>query len=410
MVKKHVLVVGGGAAGMMAGISARRMGAEVTILERNPRVGKKILATGNGRCNFTNIYTDIDCYSGRDPHFASSVLETFDVDKTIRFFEKLGIVHKVEENGKVFPMSDQASSILDVFLYELNQNGIKIVCDAGVKNIGKKQDKFILETENGREYFADHLIIAAGGKALPGSGSDGNGFELARKMGHTVTEIFPALVQLMLEGSFFKSIDGVKLIGTAEIIHNGQPIIQDRGDILFTNYGVSGPPILQISRKAGELLQSGENPYLKISILDRLSEEEIGDLLTKRLQSAGKKALDFSLVGLINKRLIPVVLKQAGINDLKQPVDSVTGEVREKIAALLTDWRFKIRGTKGWNSAQVTAGGINTDEIDPLTMESRIVPGLYFCGEIIDIDGKCGGFNLQWCWSSGFVAGQNAAI
>lgn len=410
MGKKQIFIIGGGAAGMMAAISARRRGADVTILERNPRVGKKILATGNGRCNFTNIHTDIDCYSGNDPHFASQALQNFDIDKTIRFFEKLGIAHKVEEAGKVYPMSDQASSILDVFLYELNQSGIKIVADALVKNIIPAQEKILLETENGQRYSADRLIIAAGGKAMPGSGSDGNGFELAKIIGHTVTGIFPALVQLMLEGNFFKSIEGVKFIGAAEILANDQSIIKDRGDILFTNYGVSGPPILQISRKAGELLQAGQNPYLKISILDQLSAEEISVLLSKRLQSAGKKPLDFSLVGLINKRLIPVILKQAGIKDIKQPAAAVSPEEQGKIAAILTDWRFKIRGTKGWNSAQVTAGGINTEEIDPLTMESKIVPGIYFCGEIIDIDGKCGGYNLQWAWSSGFAAGQNAAI
>ena len=172
---------------------------------------------------------------------------------------------------------------------------------------------------------------------------------------------------------------------------------------------VSGPPFCK-SESRGIILQAGQNPYLKISILDQLSAEEISVLLSKRLQSAGKKPLDFSLVGLINKRLIPVILKQAGIKDIKQPAAAVSPEEQGKIAAILTDWRFKIRGTKGWNSAQVTAGGINTEEIDPLTMESKIVPGIYFCGEIIDIDGKCGGYNLQWAWSSGFAAGQNAAI
>jgi len=248
--KKQVIVVGGGAAGIMAAITARRLGAEVTILERNPRIGKKILATGNGRCNFTNINTDITYYHGKNPKFAYSALTSFTAEDTINFFNKLGIQHKVENLGKVFPMSDQASSIIDVLLYELNELGVNIVCDAYVENIIKKNDKFKVILKSGEVYSGDRVILTTGGKAMPSSGSDGNGYDLALKLGHTVTEIFPALVQLMLEGSFFNRIDGVKFVGTAEIIHNNKSVVKDRGDILFASYGVSGPPIFQISRKA----------------------------------------------------------------------------------------------------------------------------------------------------------------
>ena len=409
-IKKHVIVAGGGAAGMMAAISARRLGADVTILERNPRVGKKILATGNGRCNFTNINSDITCYHGNNPKFAYTSLANFTTDDTIRFFEKLGIEHKVEDLGKVFPMSDQASSILDVLLYELNELGINIVCDALVKDIARKNDRFIIELENGQVYRGDRLIIATGGKAMPSSGSDGQGYDLATTLGHTIIDIFPALVQLKLEGSFFKRIEGVKFVGTAEIIHNNKSVAKDRGDILFANYGVSGPPILQISRKAGEILKEGQEAHLKISIIDMMSKEELRKLINKRFLIGSKKPVDFSLVGLINKRLIPVVLAEAGINEIKRPVGSLSAKEREWIIAILTDWRFKIKGTKSWPSAQITAGGVDTNGIDQNSMESKLVPGLYFAGEIIDIDGLCGGFNLQWAWSSGFIAGQSAAL
>lgn len=409
-IKNQVIVVGGGAAGMMAAISAKRLGADVTILEKNPRVGKKILTTGNGRCNFTNINTDITYYHGKNPKFAYSALASFSVDDTIRFFEKLGIAYKVEDFGKVFPMSDQASSILDVFLYELNELGINVICDALVKDITKKNSKFIIQLENGKAYHADKVIITTGGKAMPSSGSDGSGYDLAVKLGHNIIDIFPALVQLMLEGSFFKSIEGVKFVGTAEIIHNNKSLVQDRGDILFGNYGVSGPPILQISRKAGELLNEGKDVYLKLCIMDMMSKDELRTLIKKRFQMNPKKSIDFSLVGLINKRLIPVVLKEAGINHIKRPVASLSTKDQESLVSILTDWRFKIRGTKSWPSAQVTAGGIDTKEINQDTMESKLVKGLFFAGEIIDIDGQCGGFNLQWAWSSGFVAGQNAAL
>lgn len=407
--KKQVVVVGGGAAGMIAAISARRLGAEVTILERNPRVGKKILATGNGRCNFSNMNTDISHYHGQNPKFACSALAQFTVPDTLKFFEKLGIQPKVEDYGKVFPMSDQASSMLDVFLYELNRLGVNVICDSLVKKIVKRTAAFSIELENGKTYEAERVIITTGGKAMPSSGSDGQGYDLARQLGHNIINIFPALVQLMLEGSFFKRIEGVKLAGTAEIICNNKSVAQDRGDILFANYGVSGPPVLQISRKAGELLRAGREAYLKISIIDTMSRAELEKLLNRRLQINPHKPADFSLVGLINKRLIPVVLTQAGIDDLKCPAGSLSARERSQLAELLTDWRFKIRGTKSWPSAQVTAGGVDTNEINQHTMESHLVAGLFFAGEVIDIDGSCGGFNLQWAWSSGFIAGQNAA-
>jgi len=408
--KKQIIVVGGGAAGMTAAISAGRLGADVTILEKNPRVGKKILATGNGRCNYTNINADVSCYNGNNPKFALSALSGFTADDAIRFFEELGIEHKVEESGKVFPMSDQASSILDVLLYELNRIGVNIICNTNVKDILKRGNKFIIRADGGKKYTAEKVILAPGGKAMPSSGSDGEGYELAKKLGHNITDIFPALVQLMLEGQYFKRIDGVKFVGTAEIIHKNKSIAKDRGDILFTNYGVSGPPILQISRKAGELLNQGKEAYVKLDIMDNLTLEEVIAIINKRFVYNPDKPVEFSFVGLINKRLIPVILAEAGIDDNKRPVSTVSAKESENIARILKDWRFKIRGTKSWPSAQVTAGGVVTDEIDPKTMESRLVKGLYFAGEILDIDGLCGGFNLQWAWSSGFIAGKSAAL
>lgn len=394
---------------MLAAISAARLGAHVTILEKNQRVGKKILATGNGRCNFTNVNAGYSCYSSENPGFVQKALSDFTASDAISFFEELGIQHKVEEMGKVFPMSDQASSILDVLLYELNRLGVNIICDSNVVDIIPENGSFILKTKDGNKYRGDSVVLAPGGKAMPSSGSDGYGYDLALKLGHTMTDTFPALVQLMLEGDYFKRIDGVKFIGTAEIIDNNGSVIKDRGDILFTNYGVSGPPVLQISRKAGELLKSGKQATLKISILDTISKEEVTDLIDRRFKTDLNKTVEFSFVGLINKRLIPVVLLQAGISDLKRPVSGITSKERDRIAEILTDWRFNIRGTKSWPSAQVTAGGINTREIEENTMESLLVKGLYFAGEIMDVDGMCGGYNLQWAWSSGFIAGRSAA-
>lgn len=409
--KTHVVIVGGGASGIMAAITARRQGAQVTILERNPRIGKKILVTGNGRCNYTNINADISCYNGNNPKFAYNALALFSPQATIDFFEKLGIAHKVEDGGKVFPMSDQASSFLDVFLYELSQSGIKVITDAMVLKIEKKKNTFQIHLAKGEVLRGDKVIIATGGKAMPSTGSDGNGYQLAQSLGHTITETFPGLVQLKLEGLFFNQIAGVKFVGTAAILDKNNKILaSDRGDILFANYGISGPPILQLSRKAGELLQKNQKAILKVTVIDKIDQENLKTILKERFRNDPKKALDFSLVGLVNKRLIPVLLKEAGITDLKRSSANISNREVDKIARILTDWRFLVTGTKSWPSAQVTAGGVDTNEINPQTMESKIIQGLYFAGEIVDIDGQCGGFNLQWAWSSGFIAGLNASL
>ena len=209
--------------------------------------------------------------------------------------------------------------------------------------------------------------------------------------------------------SYFKRIDGVKFVGTAEIIHDNKAIAKDRGDILFTNYGISGPPILQISRAASVLLNQNIKPQLKVMIMDEMSKEEVSNLIQRRIQLSPEKPVEFSFVGLVNKRLIPVVLAEAGIDDKKRPVSGLSLKEINSIARILTDWRFTIRGTKSWPSAQVTAGGVDTKEIDPETMESKLVSDLYLAGEIMDIDGLCGGFNLQWAWTTGYLAGQSAA-
>ncbi len=412
MSKSHphrVLVIGGGASGIMAALSATYKGAEVTILERNSRIGRKILATGNGRCNYTNVSTDAEYYNGENPDFIYGPLSIFSVRRTMGFFEKLGVAPRVEEAGKVFPMSDQASSVLDVLLYELDRIGVNIICNAFVNQIKKTGQGFVLKTADGKTVEGDRVVLACGGKAMPASGSDGNGYDLAKRLGHHIVDIFPALTQLRLEGDFFKQIQGVKFVGTAEILSDKKTYSKDKGDILFTNYGISGPPILQISRKVGELIKKKKDAILKVSIIDSMTQKELDGFLAKRFKTMQDRSLDFSLVGFVNKRLIPVLLKQAGIQDIRKPVHMLAAVERQKISTILTDWRFKITGLRSWPNAQVTAGGVDTNQVDPFTMESTLVKDLYFCGEILDIDGACGGFNLQWAWSSGYTAGKNAA-
>lgn len=403
-----VLVVGGGAAGMMAAISAKINGAEVVVLERNNRVGKKILATGNGRCNYTNINLSIDNYHGKNPKFAYSCLSKFGVAETLDFFERLGITPAIEEKGKVFPLSFQSSSVLDVLRFELEDLGVELLTDVFVIGINKGE-KFELILEDGRKVYGDKVILATGGCAAPNTGSDGNGYTLAKSMGHSIVEVFPGLVQLKLEGDIFKQVDGVKFVGTAGLYVGNELIKEDRGDILFTNYGISGPPILQLSRTALEYLNNNKAIELKISIIDSKTEKELFDYLIYRFGFMAKKTIEKGLIGLINKRLILPILKEVNIDKNKQ-ISYLSNEEVRRLANILTDWRFNISGSKSFKDAQVTAGGINTDEIDSSTMESKLIEGLYFAGEIVDIDGDCGGFNLQWAWSSGYIAGENASL
>lgn len=407
--KVRVAVIGGGAAGIVAAIAASSNGAEVTVLERNTRVGKKILATGNGRCNLTNVNLSAANYHGKNPAFVRGALAKFNVEKTIDFFERLGVAHKVEEGGKVFPVSNQASSVLDVLRYRLDQVGVQVLCEAAVSNIRIKNRRFLIAFQNGGVFKADRVILATGGKAAPNLGSNGSGYALAKSLGHSIVEPFPALVQLKLAAAFFKQIQGVKFEGDAEIIVNSKSVGKASGEILFTEYGASGPPVLALSRKAGEFLQKGETVWLKLALINTCGRDELERYLIKRFSDGPEKELVFSFVGYINKRLAPVILKEAGIADIRKPAGQVSPGERGRIAHLLQDWRFLIKGTTSWPAAQVTAGGIDVNEINEETMESKIVPKLYFAGEVIDIDGDCGGYNLQWAWSSGYVAGESAA-
>lgn len=404
---KRIIIIGGGAAGMMAALSAKKNGGEIIILERNDRVGKKLLATGNGRCNYTNRNLSINNYHGNNPEFAYSALSEFNVEMTMEFFERLGITPAIEDNGKVFPLSFQSSSMLDVLRYEIETQEIELITEAQVSEI-KKRKKFTIILKDKRTFEGDKVIIATGGMALPSSGSDGNGYTLCKKLGHTVTDVFPGLVQLKLESSFLKSLDGVKFLGVAGIYVDNKLILEDSGDILFTSYGISGPPILQLSRTALEYINKGKSVELRVSIIHTRSQEELFQYLVNRFNFNDKKTVEIGLIGLINKRLIIPILKELNIDKNKNLEFLSKDEIR-KLSQILTSWHFKVIGSQSWGNAQVTAGGVNTDEIDSKTMESKIVEGLYIVGELLDIDGDCGGFNLQWSWSSGYIAGLNAA-
>ncbi|MGI6129639.1 MAG: NAD(P)/FAD-dependent oxidoreductase [bacterium] len=407
MAQKKIVVIGGGAAGLMAALTASRLGAEVTLLEKNPRVGKKLLATGNGRCNFTNMDLNLGHFHGKNPQFAQAALNRLTGPQTIEFFRQLGIEPKEEEAGKVFPASGQASSILDVLRYQLKRERVAVITDTSAKSVMKNGPNFNIRTTAG-SFEAQAVIVATGGKAGPQFGCSGDGYTLAASFGHRLVKPFPGLVQLRLDAPFLKTIAGVKFVGQASVYQDAKLLNQAEGDILFANYGVSGPPILALSRSAGEIMAQNQKARLKVSLLPKQSAHKVEQYLKQRFSEQGAKTAEFSLVGFIHKRLIRVLLKEAGIDPNIQAIYINSKQVAT-LARLLTSWTFTITGTNGWTAAQVTAGGLDVRDIDTQTLGSRLVPGLYFAGEIIDIDGDCGGYNLQWAWSSGFTAALAAA-
>ena len=403
-----IAVIGGGASGLTAAIAAAKNGAEVTIYEKLNRVGKKILATGNGRCNYTNMNLSKECYHSNELKLTEEVMNFFDLEKTLVFFENLGILPYVDESGKVYPNSLQASSLLDVLRYELERLKVEEVTDFNVTALRKSKDKFFIIGND--TLTADRVILSTGGKASPQLGSDGKGYEIAKSFGHEIIEPFPALVQLRLKGKYFKRMAGIKFDGIVKAYAGEKLIREEEGEILFTDYGISGPPILQVSRRVIEELNNKNKPFLTIDMFPQYSKLELYDILEKRFRKIDYKTLQEGMVGFINKKLIPVVLYEAGFDDLNKLCGRLNKKEIYKIIDILKEWKFEVTGHNSWQQAQSTAGGIKLSEINQKTLESLKVKGLYFAGEILDVDGDCGGFNLQWAWSSGYTAGYFSSL
>ncbi len=398
MSDNSVAVIGGGASGIFAALAAAREGSEVTIYESCDRIGKKILATGNGRCNMTNLGAAESNYHGKNPLFINGVKSRFWVKETLDFFEDIGLLYKSEDKGKVYPYSDSATSVLDVLRTELENSNIKIVTNTEICELIKKKNGFVLISFAKERLFANKVIVATGGKAAPALGSKGSGYAILQKFGHTLTELKPSLVQLCTDSDVPKKLKGIKVLAKL-----GIEKLSETGEVLFTDYGLSGPPVFYLSAYAKE------NSVAKIDLMPDYSEEEILRILYTRICKNPKAELGRFFVGILQKRVGEVFLKSIGISPLSRTADCLLDEEINKIAHSLKNWEFRISGTMSWNNAQVTRGGISTDEFLEETLESKNQEGLYACGEILDIDGDCGGYNLQWAWASGYVAGMSAA-
>ena len=403
--KTEIAVIGGGASGLMAAITAKKSGKEVIILERKDRILKKVLITGNGRCNITNVNANISNYFGKNISSVENILNRFTPQDTMDFFNELGIVCNEENRGKVYPLSGQASSVVDALRFEAEKLGIKIETEFYVRKIEKDGFKFRIYSEDRKKIEAGRVIIAAGGQSYPELGSNGSGFELAKELGHSVTKLSPSIVQLKTEKYQVKGLQGIKTDVAVTAYGDNKKICTYDGELLFTDYGISGNVVFNISF----VMPLYKNVEFEIDFMEKFDYNELYEMLKERKRILLHLTMENYFNGMINKKLGQFLSKVSGIEKLSKPVKDLNDSDIRKLCTVLKKYRVKILETTGFKNAQVTAGGVSLDEVNTETLESKIVKGLYFSGEVLDVYGECGGFNLQWAWASGHIAGENAA-
>ncbi len=430
MNKKNVVIIGGGAAGMMAAITASKEGAAVTILEHKDRVGKKILMTGNGKCNLTNMSDISGKYYGEDIAKIEACIKSFDAKATRSFFQEIGLYTKEKRDGGVYPVSEQASSVLDVLRLTCEHMQIRMITNADVTAIvpakqggiveyfllpevekvqGKKGKKEITKQQiqpirKSMEY--DALIIATGGQAASVAGSDGSGYALARSLGHSLIKPLPALVQLRCEGDYFKSVSGVRAQAKLCLYIDGVQCFEEEGELQLTDYGISGIPVFQFSRIAARALHEKKRCEVSIDFMTFLSEEALQELIEAKERFA-YKTLEEMLSGLVNKKIAALVCRFGKVS-LADKLGDISKKEWEKCLCLLKEFKVVVSATNPFENAQVCCGGVPLSEVSD-DMESLLQENVFFAGEILDCDGICGGYNLQWAWSSGRCAGLGAA-
>ena len=416
MERYDVMVVGGCASGLCAAIQAARTnkGASIAVLERLPRVGKKILVTGNGRCNLSNVHTPTHPY--HNAIFAKPALEKYCVDKTLSFFKSLGLLTTEDSEGRIYPMSNTAASVLDALRLETQRLGIDLLCDTTVNNIKVLEDGCFeldctqTETKNHTNirYFSDKIIVATGGKASPVQGSDGSGYPLLKQLRHSITPVFPALVQLNTDNTYTKQLKGIRVSTNISVEINGKKESSANGEVLFTDYGLSGIAAMEVSRCAAEYFATGKKGSC-CAVLDlapQLNAEELTQFLTDLATANPGLPLDKFLIGILPSKAGQVVCKASGLYKLSVDIGSLTSEQINALAQIIKALRLDITSTRGFHQAQITAGGADISEFHAHNLSSCKVKNLYACGEVLDVDAGCGGFNLQWAWSSGLLAGE----
>ena len=398
---RRVVVSGGGASGMMAALTAAEDGENrVVLLERQQRLGRKLLATGNGRCNLTNTAAAPPHYHGAEAAFVRPALEKFPPAETLAFFHRLGLLTVEEYGGRVYPLSNSANSVLDVLRFALDRAGVELRCGCPAREIRRGGTGYTVRTDAG-ELDADRLIVACGGCAGAKLGGVKDGYELLKPLGHRRTALYPALVQLVTAPEYPRALKGVRCPASLRRCAGGPRLASGEGELQFTEPGVSGPAVFDLSRAAAT---GGEGLTLHIAFLPQ-GEEELDALLRERCGMFPELETGEALTGMVHNRLGRMLVRYAGLN-AAAPLRTLGDDGRAALTRALLDFRLPVRGTEDFDHAQVTAGGVRTAGFDPDTLESWFMPGLFVCGELRDVDGACGGVKLQWAWSSGRLAGR----
>lgn len=388
---------------MTAALTAARLGHEVTLYERQARVGRKLMATGNGRCNLTNTGAGPSNYHGEAPDFVRPALEAFPSEAALDFFRGLGLLAREEWGGRVYPLSNSANSVVDVLRQALDAAGVELIAGDRVRELRRAGSGYSVTTESGDKRSFDAVVVACGGLAGEKLGGGRDGYELLKALGHTRTALRPALVQITTEPMYPRSLKGIKADCALRVLSRGRLLASSCGELLFTETGVSGPAAFDVSRAVSEA--GDAKMELEIDFLRDYTSEEVLAHLQNRVKTAPELPASELLTGSVHNRLGRMLIKYADV-EAAAPLSALSERELRTVAAACKRFKLPVRGTEGFANAQVTAGGIRTSEFDPRTLESRLCPRLFACGEVLDIDGDCGGYNLQWAWSSGVLAGH----
>ncbi len=405
-----VIVIGGGASGLFLSILLKKMNVDVALIERNERVGVKILSTGNGRCNIANLNISPENFHSMNEEFIHELLNRYPIELVIDVFEALGL-HLIDEGfGKLFPLSYQASSVIDILRINIEELNIPVYTNEKIINVTISNGTYILESSSLKKYKCNKLVLSTGGQSAPKTGSDGIGYRLAKSLNHTIVKTYPALVQLKLKSDLLKALSGIKFEGIVNLIVDDKIIKTSSGEILYTDYGISGIPVLQLSTVATRLLGSSKNVYISINHFPKMDRDTLGAFLQSHFNMFNERSIFNCLIGIINKKLIPIFIKSSGISNVNAQVCKLTLDQKNNLINIINNWKFQVIDSTGFGNSQVTSGGVNTLEIDNLTLESKINKNLYFTGEIIDVDGDCGGYNLYFAWITALCVRDSITI
>ena len=401
MEKHEIIIVGGGASGVFLSLLLADYGKDVLLLEAKDRILKKLLTTGNGRCNITNeaVMENIsDMYTSENSSYDFSPLKEYNLQDTLDYFSSLGLSFTTLEDHKMYPLSLQSSSVVDLLRLSLEEKGVSLKLNEKVTDVKKKGKTFLITT-NIEQYECDKLIVSSGGMAAPGTGSDGSMYKILRGLGHRVITPMPSLVQMKLNHPSLRGLSGVKINGAATLLQGETVLRREEGELLFTDYGISGPPVLQLSRFLHPHLEEGKELLLKLDFFPEKNADEVKEMILNQAASFSYRSAMDVFKSLLPNKLIPILLRESGLERPSSLIEEVDPVHFIKLAQLLKEWTFHVTGTQGFNMAQGTYGGVDTKEVKS-TLESKKVPDLYLTGEVLDVLGACGGFNLQWAWST----------